>query len=479
MTTTTVKTKGGLPDKVYVSGGEVTTTGSGGAGLATEAKQDAQIALLPASIGQKAKAGSLSVTLSSDEDTLTVMSERAAAAVDAFGRSRVSSPDSLLNSKMLFDNAPLFWDDSEVSGGSTTSTYSTNNASVLIGVAGTTAGKRVRQTFQRPDYQTGKSQQIFMTYGDIESVTGITKEAGLFDDSNGIFHRHKDGAASFVVRSFTSGAAVDNVIPQASWSVDPFDGTGPSGVTMDFSKVEILYMDFEWLGVGAVAFGFVINRQVFLAHIEDHANVNTTVYMSTPNLPIRYSIENDGTGAADTFRHICSTVISEGGQQETGSTTAAYTLPTHIDMNTIDTIYAGVGVRLKSTHIGTATAMKSVSIMAETNDDFGWLLLFNPTINYTAGGEAPISWTNKDNSGTQTAIATGGAAATSNTITAGNEGFVMGGGTGKSGQSIGDVINNTLKLGSAIDGTLDEIWLCVVTLSSNGDFQLVLNYQER
>jgi len=75
---------------------------------------------------------------------------------DAFGRLRVSSPHTLIDSKQIFDNQPLYWDDSGVSGTGTTSTHSTLTAMTTMGVSLNTAGKRVRQTFQRFNYQPGK-----------------------------------------------------------------------------------------------------------------------------------------------------------------------------------------------------------------------------------------------------------------------------------------------------------------------------------
>jgi len=49
-------------------------------------------------------------------------------------------------------------------------------------------------------------------------------------------------------------------------------------------------------------------------HQFNHANHSAGVYMTTPNLPIRYEISNDGTGAAAEMECICSSVMSEGGQ---------------------------------------------------------------------------------------------------------------------------------------------------------------------
>ena len=44
--------------------------------------------------------------------------------VDAFGRWRTSQPRVLFNSKQIFENQPLFWDDAETSGSGTTSSHS-------------------------------------------------------------------------------------------------------------------------------------------------------------------------------------------------------------------------------------------------------------------------------------------------------------------------------------------------------------------
>lgn len=83
--------------------------------------------------------------------------------IDAFGRWRVSEAETLFDSKLILDNAPLRWDDSQVSGAGTSSTYNTNQASVTLGVSNLTAGKRVRQSKRRFGYQAGKSQFILLT----------------------------------------------------------------------------------------------------------------------------------------------------------------------------------------------------------------------------------------------------------------------------------------------------------------------------
>ena len=111
------------------------------------------------------------------------------AGTDAFGRQRVSNPEMIFNSKLIFDNAPLYWNDVSESGGGTNSTHSTNTAAVTLSVSATTAGKRTRQTYMRFNYQPSKSQLIFMTgiLNKSGGAAGIKNRLGLFDDSLPVF----------------------------------------------------------------------------------------------------------------------------------------------------------------------------------------------------------------------------------------------------------------------------------------------------
>jgi len=288
--------------------------------------------------------------------------------VDAFGRLRISSPDTLFDSKQLYDSAPLIFDDQEVSGTGTGSSHNANTASTILSTTNATAGKRVRQTFMRFNYQPGKSQLILCT-GTLQLLgggTGTTRAFGYFDDNNGLFLQDKEGTIQFVKRGSMTGSPVDTEVDQADWNLDKMDGTGASGITLDFTKSQILFIDFEWLGVGRVRMGFVVDGGIYYAHEFNHANNLAGVYMSTPNLPIRYELENDGNGGAAALEHICASIISEGGQQQTG-------VLRHADSGvtgnlSAGTAYALLGGRLKSTHLDLAVVVENIScIVANTS----------------------------------------------------------------------------------------------------------------
>jgi len=389
--------------------------------------------------------------------------------LDGFGRLRVAHPATLFDSKQLWDAAPLFWDDSEVSGGSTTSAHDTDEAMTTIGVANTTAGKRVRQTFMRFNYQPGKSQLILMTgvLGISGGGTGVTREMGAFDDNNGIFAQDDEGTVKMVVRSKVTGSVVDNKIAQSSWNGDKLDGGGVSGKTLDATKVQIWWCDFEWLGVGSVRTGFVIDGEYILCHTFHHANTSSLVYMSTPNLPLRYSIENDGTGAASSLGHICSTVITEGGQTELGILRHVGTDGTHVDATAVNVLYAIIGIRLKSTHLDAVVKLVGMSMLNQNAQDYEWELILNPTVADT------FTYANETNSAVQTATG-----ATANTVTVGTH---ISGGLVKSGNQAGSIsenLQNAIHLGSTISGTPDELVLCCRPLSANPDIEAVLQWRE-
>ena len=69
---------------------------------------------------------------------------------------------------------------------------------------------------------------------------------------------------------------LDNKIIQSNWNVDVFNGTGASGITLDFSKSQIFFIDYEWLGTGRVRCGFFIDGIPYYCHAIHNSNINNT-----------------------------------------------------------------------------------------------------------------------------------------------------------------------------------------------------------
>lgn len=377
--------------------------------------------------------------------------------LDVVGGLRVSAPYTLFDSKQIADNQPLVWDDMQVSGGGTSSIYSANRASSTLSVSNLTSGKRVRQTRTWINYQPGRAQRIILTCVPGAITTGITAEWGYFNDNNGLFFRRNGTDLSVVVRSFVTGSVVETVVNQANWNLNKLDGSDDHGIVLDLTKNNIFLIDFIWLSGGPVHFGLLIDGNIYYVHQFNFANFIDSAFISSPNLPIRYSIENSGSGAADTIECICSTVQSEGGYDLNGVERAidrdALPLTTLSDAN----IYPLIAIRLRSGYLGFTIKLSHMSLISLNTSEYRWMLLLNPTMIGTA-----LSWTAVANSAIEADVATTSAT----TLTGGT---LLASGYGQQSNSSGTEpfveLPPGIPLGSNIAGTPDIIVLAVQRLT--------------
>jgi len=235
--------------------------------------------------------------------------------VDAFGRGRVSEPFTLGDYKHIYGLDDIFF--KQVVGDGDV-IENINRASVIL--SATSSGSRaIHQSKMYHHYMPGKSQTILSSFVFGSPVSGSTKRTGYFDDYNGIFlEQDATGSLQFVIRSATNGtgSVQETRVAQENWNVNTLTG---GEFTLDVTKTQLLYIDFQWLAVGRVRCGFVYKGIVVLCHVFDHSNVLDVAYMQTPNLPIRCQIVNSvNTIVASTMEQICTTVMSEGGYVEGG-----------------------------------------------------------------------------------------------------------------------------------------------------------------
>lgn len=270
-------------------------------------------------------------------------------ATDAFGRFRVSDPYTIFDSTLRYTDDTRVWDTALT--GSGTITHLNNESSMAMDVTTAAEDKVVRQTKRVFVYQPGKSQLTINTFLFAEGKSGLRQRVGMFDSQNGIF-LERDGSTTYIVkRSYVTGIANDVKVAQTDWNVDTLDGTGTSTVNLDWTKAQIMWADVEWLGAGSVRLGFVIDGQFRLAHIFNHANLRDSVYMTSATLPLRYEIENiTSTDSSSRMKHICNTVISEGGHTPKTQPRAVSTPLTGVNLSNIE-FTPVIALRLRSDRI--------------------------------------------------------------------------------------------------------------------------------
>jgi hypothetical protein len=304
--------------------------------------------------------------------------------IDSFGRLRVSEPFTLFDSSHRFDDNEL-WSTATATSG--TATFNSDQGLVDLAVTAASGSQVIRETTKVFSYQPGKSLLVLSTFVMSAAKTNLRQRVGYYGSNNGYYLELNNSTVSFVERSSVSGAVVNTPVAQASWNVDKMDGTGPSGVTLDLTKAQILFMDLEWLGVGTVRIGFIVNGNFYVCHKFHHANIITSTYITTASLPLRYEITNTGaTSGASTLKQICSTVLSEGGYQLNGLQQAiGIPVTTPRNLAVAGTFYPIVSIRIKTSpnRLDAIIICTAISVIATTSGHYNWQVIASGT---TTGG---------------------------------------------------------------------------------------------
>ena len=390
------------------------------------------------------------------------------ASMDAFGRMRVSNPFTLFDGSQRYRDDEFKWD--QVDTGEATSVFLPNESTMLMTVVGN-GDSAVRQTKQVFSYQPGKSLLTMMTFAMNTPTLGLRQRAGYFGAQNGVYFEVDGTDINLVIRKYTGGTVDDTTekIPRSQWNGDKMDGLGGqsniSGVILDVTKAQIFWCDVEWLGVGSVRCGFVINGQFIVCHIFHHANILDRVYMTTASLPVRYELTS--TGTAGTMRAICSTVISEGGYSNRSQSRAIGTSLT--GKNLSQTEYRPlVSIRLKSANIDSIVVPTKFDLYGLQLAAFGYRIILNPTL-------TNASWTS---TGTNSSVEydLSATALTGGTVI--DQGIFVGSNKGGAASISSSDVDFSNQLGRTIAGVSDIWCLAAIATTNNDDAVASVSWQE-
>lgn len=285
---------------------------------------------------------------------------------DAFNRLRISSPFTLFDSSHRYrDNGS--WDTWTQNGAETAVYNSEGYVDITIPSGTGSPGYHiVRETKKVFPYQPGKSLLVLNTFVFAAGQSGLIQQVGYnTEEGDGILLRKNNSTLSFV--KYFNGAETE--VTQSSWNIDPMNGSGPSGLTLNSNNVQILWMDFEWLGAGTVRIGFVINGEFIHCHSFHHANIIQSTYMTTATLPIRIEMIGNSLGSEATMKQICSSVISEGGYELYGrSESRGLAVNAPRDLPVANTAYSLISIRLHPFYRDSVAILTGVSFLGITNN---------------------------------------------------------------------------------------------------------------
>lgn len=301
---------------------------------------------------------------------------------DLFGRLKVSEPLTLFDSTHRYSQDGDF-DDVIIGSGSTVGII-THQSTATLTIGSTSGCSLIRESKRVFSYQPGKSLQVFQTFVLNPPKENLTQRVGYASSENGIMLELVGSQVNIIKRTAISGISTTITVPQSQWNQDKLDGTGVSGVSLDFSKAQLMFTEYEWLGVGCARVGFVNeNGNFHIAHIFNHANKLDSVYMTTASLPVRYELLNTGNvGSASTMKQICVSVQSNGGYEKTVAPNVARRQTFKVGIGTTSTFTPLVSIKLKRGREDSIILPSQINVIVSSQQESAWevALIKNSTL---------------------------------------------------------------------------------------------------
>ena len=395
---------------------------------------------------------------------------------DAFGRLRVANPFTLFDSQHRYKENEKF--DTSITGATANTQYQVNESAINMNVGTASGDKVIRESKRVFAYQPGKSILIMNSFVMNTPKANLRQRLGYFGNNNGVYLEANGTSISIVERSYSNGTVVNTVVPQSSWNMDKFDGTGFSSQAgtnhssgLAVNKVNLFWLDMEWLGVGDVRCGFLIDGKLYPAHTFHHDNISNTTYMTTAVLPIRYEIENlDVTASSSSLKQICSTVISEGGYQGRNKSRAqAMDFGSFKTLTNANTYYPIMSIRLNPDRPDAVVLPKNFDLAVITNQTatLHYKVLINASLSNTSFANCQGNTVQYDVSANSTI--TGGTLIKSGYISTSQKGAAI---------DVGSIEDFEIQLGRNISGNSDVFTLAVACEAGSTNVAATIEWYE-
>lgn len=295
-------------------------------------------------------------------------------------RLQVSEPRQLFEDRHTYNVGATLWETVDNVNG--TVSHLANESGVSMSIPGASGDKLTRQTFEHFYYTPSQPLKFEFACLFPSEDADLRTRVGAFTTENGFFVEKEGTTLNIVRRTKTSGTVVDNEVAQASWNVDKLDGTGPSGKTLDLTKIQMIAIEYLWYGAGTARISFDIDGESIIAHEFYVANNIAAPSMTTGNLPIRYEVENTGlTSVTSVLKTYGAAVTSEGGASvdrgflfsQEGTVTAGSGTRTHLLSLRPDTVFNSITNRIRF-------ELESVEIVVTGTNPVQWEIGYGHTL---------------------------------------------------------------------------------------------------
>ena len=374
--------------------------------------------------------GAIKVVASNGDNKFFMHYPHTDGTLDAFEKLRVSEPRNVFEytfGAVLPATASNIWEAAAVASG--TAALTTNLYGVDLNTLTTTGTGYWIQSFAHTRYRAGISVLFRCTFNFNDLISNVRQRVGMFTDSGTFpstagdgFYIEADGAAISCVRRYstTSTTGLEERTLQSNWNLDKLDGTGTSGVTIDWTKAQHFVVEYQWLGVGMIRFGFDCGGSdgVVFCHEFTATNNITGPWCRTGSLPVRAEIYTTSAAALPGKLTLVNVVVQHEGaiEERTHRYFSANTGATARTVGTGTALHPLMSLRAATTNALTSrTRIRPVSVSISvltvgtgtTSIQVGLLMLPTPNTSATFAVTTPGSTTTVDIAAPSTNTITG------------------------------------------------------------------------
>jgi hypothetical protein len=194
-------------------------------------------------------------------------------------------------------------------GGTEAVTVVLNGVSTTVNIVGGASTNQTSYQLSIGDYSQatpGWSAEaidgtVYFTAQSSGPLTGTYSIAGTL--ASGTFSRVLEGVATS-----------ETFISQSNWNIDKFDGTGPSGVTLNPGKGNVYSIGYQYLGFGNAVFSIEDPNKGTLVpvHRLKYANSRDKVVLSNPYMAAQWAAENAGSTTSVSIKGASASQFIEG-----------------------------------------------------------------------------------------------------------------------------------------------------------------------
>ena len=236
---------------------------------------------------------------------------------DAFGRTTMSEPNLMAMYKFYHRDYGEEFEKNEVGGGTVVRDVAIKSMKLVCGTA--SGDKAEYHSHRHFHYRPGNSMALTWTMrmGD-SGKTNVTRWAGWRTDVDGIYLEAVESQIYVVIQNGNTGG--EERVAIQDWNGDRLDGSSGgnnlSQATLNPLMVGIWWIDFQFLGAGAVRLGTYVNGNKVVCHTIGHYGVVDRPYLSSPALSFAFGQENTGLTGSTSEMYVTCAVITNDGYDE-------------------------------------------------------------------------------------------------------------------------------------------------------------------